>query len=358
MEEVMKKIYYAPENTGGFGGIQKLKQAVFENTGIRLADSDVEKWLLKQDIYTLYKTAPVHFKRNRVLVNKIDWQFQVDLVDMAAYSSENDGVRYLLTCIDLFSKYAWVRCLKNKSGKHVTAAFKDILEEGRIPHKLQTDEGKEFLNREFDALIRKNKIIHFTTSNETKASVIERFNRTLKTKMWKYLAANNSKRYVDVLQDLVSAYNRSYHRSIKMKPAEVTKDNEHIVFNNLYKAKDKGMITFKFKAGDTVRISKLRSPFKKGYEQNYTDEYFTVMECLHRRPPVYRLKDYDGEILQGTFYEPELQKVIVDKNKTFKIEKVLSRKRRQGQNMVLVKWVGWPDKFNTWISEKQLIQLP
>lgn len=170
--------------------------------------------------------------------------------------------------------------------------------------------------------------------------------------MWRYLTANNSKRYVS------SSYNNSHHSSIRMKPSEVTKDNEHIVFNNLYRKKDKSLVAFKFKVGDTVRISKLRGSFKKGYKQNYTDEYFNVAECLPRRPPVYRLKDYDGEILEGSFYGPELQKIIIDKNQTFKIEKILSRKKRQGQIMVLVKWLGWPDKCNSWISEKQIIQLP
>ena len=295
----MKKIYYDPKNAGGYGGIQRLKQAVFENTGVRYTDSDIERWLLKQDVYTLHKMAPIHFKRNRVLVNKKDWQFQADLVDMSAYSSENDGVRYLLTCIDVFSKYAWVRCLKNKSGRCVTEAFKDILDEGRKPRKLQTDKGTEFFNREFKALVREYNVLHFTTSNETKACIVERFNRTLKTKMWRYLTANNSRRYVDILQDLVSSYNRGYHRSIKMALSEVTKENEQTVFNNLYPKETKDLVNFKYKPGDTVRISKMRGCFKKGYKQNYTDEYFTVAECVPRRPPVYTLKDYDGEMLGG-----------------------------------------------------------
>ena len=151
----------------------------------------------------------------------------------------------------------------------------------------------------------KNKITHFATGSELKASVVERFNRTLKSRMWRYLTAINSKRYIDVLQDIVCGYNNSYHRSIKMKPVDVSKDNETIVFKTLYGVRDglSKKTVFKYKVGDVVRISKVRGPFAKGYEENYTHEFFTISECIPRQPPVYRLKDYDGDVIQGSFYE-------------------------------------------------------
>lgn len=354
MEGTLQKIYLDPAHPGGLGSVSKLRNAVGECTGVTPSLSSVNEYLLAQDVYTLHAKAAVHFPRNRVLVSGIDKQFQADLVDMGEYAEENDTVRYLLTCIDVFSKYAWVRCLSNKSGLTVTKAFKDILSDGRIPVKLQTDEGTEFYNKHFQRLMSQYKITHFSTSNETKASVVERFNRTFKTRMWRYLTSVNSRRYVDVVQELVEAYNNSHHRSIKMQPSAVNKDNEKTVFIQLYKLYPQKPVCFKFNKGDTVRISKLRGGFRKGYKQTFTDEHFTISRCIARDPPVYKLTDCAGELLKGTFYEPELQKVIIGKNKMFKIEKIMDRKISRGKKQVFVKWLGWPEKFNSWVSEKDI----
>ena len=276
---------------------------------------------------------------------------------MTELSEQNDGVKFMLVCIDVFSKYAWVRCLKNKSARSVTDAFEDILREGRIPVKLQTDKGTEFFNKEFARLLEKFKIKHFATSSETKACVVERLNRTIKTRMFRYLEAQNSKRYIDALQDLISAYNHSYHRSIKMRPVDVTQENVDEVFKNLYGKKDTSPLRFRYRVGDLVRISKTRRAFQKGYKQNYTDEFFTIAERVFRKPVVYRLKDQLGELIEGTFYEQELQKIIVPPDFAFKIEDVLSRRKKGKDSLVLVKWKGWPDKFNSWIPEKDIIHL-
>ena len=355
MDRLLSKTYYDAAGSGSYGGINKLQRGVKQSGKEIPPLKYVKKWLLKQDAYTLHTPASIHFRRNRVMVSGIDRQFQADLVDMSEYAPENEGVHFLLTCIDVFSKYAWVRSLPSKSAMNVSKAFGDILKEGRVPVKLQTDAGKEFYNKTFQRLLERHDIKHFSTSNETKASIVERFNRTLKTNMWRYLTASNSRRYVDKLQDMVHAYNRSYHRSIKMTPASVVKDNEQMVFNTLYKTKQDAKIVFRYDIGDTVRISKAKGIFRKGYEQTFTDEYFVISQKISRYPPVYKLKDYGGDTLQGTFYEQELQKVIVPKNKEFKIEKVIDRKRAGSKNLLYVKWLGWPDAFNSWVSEKTLV---
>ena len=123
-------------------------------------------------------------------------------------------------------------------------------------------------------------------------------------------------------------YNHSYHRSIKMKPVDVTKENESIVFKTLHGVKNKLVkeTIFKYKISDLVRISRVRGPFTKGYEEKYTHGFFTISDRIHWQPPVYRLKDYDGDIIQGCFYEQELQKINVSGDKTFKVEKILDKK--------------------------------
>ena len=205
MEDVLKTVYYSPKDPGSYSSRLNLKDAASRRYGEKITDSNVGDWLQRQDVYSLYRMAPKHFRRNRILVHNIDDQFQADLVDMTELAEHNDNVKFMLVCIDVFSKYAWVRGLKNKSAKTVTAAFEDILREGRIPVKLQTDKGTEFFNKEFSRLTKKYGINHFATSSETKASVVERLNRTIKTRMYRYLEAQNSKRYIDILQDLIGA---------------------------------------------------------------------------------------------------------------------------------------------------------
>lgn len=149
MANLMKSVYYTPSSSGSLGGKNRLKQTVLEDTGVRLSDQQVSDWLAGEDAYTLHKPIRHNYKRNRVIVYGIDSQFQVDLVDMSMYSKENDGYKYMLTCIDVLSKFAWVRLLKNKAGLEVPNAFASILSEGRVPQKLQTDRGKEFFNKHF-----------------------------------------------------------------------------------------------------------------------------------------------------------------------------------------------------------------
>lgn len=356
MEGVLQKVYYNVANPGGLGGVDRLISAaktVDENVTPNL--SGVKTWLEKQDVYTLHAPAAKNFQRNRVFVKGIDDQFQADLVDLGEYSKDNDDNRYLLTCIDVFSKYAWVRPIPNKTGACVTKAFKDILCEGRVPQKLQTDAGGEFHNRTFRQLMDDYGIKHFSTGNETKANYIERFHRSYKAHMWRYLTATNSRRYIDVLHDLTDAYNHSYHRSIKMAPMDVTKSNEKKVFTYMYKQKQIPLTAIKYRVGDAVRISKYRGVFRKGYEQTYTDEFFKITECIPRTPPVYRLQDTAGDNIQGTFYAKELQRVIIDKNKVFKIEKILKKKKSKRGIMVLVKWLNWPEKYNSWLLESEVI---
>src|SRR4029434_1663936 len=149
MSEHLKAAYYDRSSEGCYGGRDRLKNAVFNATGVQLPARQVSEWLAGEEAYTLHKATRINYKRNRVIVYGIDRQFQADLVDMSSYSKENDNVKYMLTCIDVFSKYAWVRVLKTKTGTEVARAFDSILKEGHVPQKIQTDRGKEFFNKDF-----------------------------------------------------------------------------------------------------------------------------------------------------------------------------------------------------------------
>ena len=256
--------------------------------------------------------------------------------------------------IDVFSKYAWMIPLKNKSGPSLVEAFKVILSSGRKPEKIMTDQGTEFLNRHFRALMKEEDIELYNTYNETKASIVERLIRTLKTKMWRYFTAKKTLRYVDMLQDLLYSYNHSVHRSIKTEPVSVTLENEKKVWHTLYSDRtEEKTPKYKFKIGDQVRISKIKRKFEKGYLPNFSQEIFSISKRIPRDPPVYKIKDYDGEELKGMFYGKELQKVIKQDN-VYEIEKIL-KKRGRGKNVqYLVRWAGYPSTYNSWVKGSEI----
>ena len=188
--------------------------------------------------------------------------------------------------------------------------------------------------------------------------MVERFNRTLKQLMWRMFTTSSSYHYLDQLDDLVNGnYNQSVHRSIKMKPADVNENKASEVWNNLYRNLFKKPTKYKFKVGDQVKISKHKRIFEKGYLPSWTEETFTVAQRLLRDPPVYRLKEADGDWIKGTFYEFELQKVIETEKHLFRIEKILKRRGRGANKEVLVHWKGWPKKYDSWIPHNQLVAL-
>ena len=201
----------------------------------------------------------------------------------------------------MFSKYGWIIPLKNKTAESVTQAFKTIFKEGRKPQYLWTDKGKEYYNKNMKELLEKNKITLYSTQNEEKSSVCERWNRTIKTKMWKQFTIQGNTQYLDMLPKLVKQYNNTKHSSIKMTPIEASqKINEGTVYFNLYGDMEPSSAKPKFKAGDKVRISKYkRNVFDKGYPPNWTEEVFTVDKIQYTNPITYKLKDLRGEDIQG-----------------------------------------------------------
>ena len=187
---------YNQKLVGSYGGVAALRRVV--------PDRDVERWLSEQDTYTLHKPVGRRFKRRCVVVGGPNQQWQADLVDVSRLKKTNDGTTFLLTVIDVFSKRAWCIPLNNKSAVSLVAAFAPLLGK-KAPITLQTDKGSEFLNRALQKLLKEYGVHHFATHNEeTKAGIVERFNRTLKTQMWRYFTNIQSVRYIDVLQQHVS----------------------------------------------------------------------------------------------------------------------------------------------------------
>jgi hypothetical protein len=215
---------------------------------------------------------------------------------------------------------------------------------------LQTDKGTEFLNSTFQKLLKDHNIRHYTSENDDiKAAVVERFNRTLKGAMWRYLTHSSDGRYIDILPNLVSSYNNTFHRSIKMAPSEVNAQNESIVRSRLYASKPTLTRKWKYPVGQTVRIKQSKRVFRKGYEPSWTEEIFTISSLYPSDPPTYILKDLAGEVIKGKFYEQEIQPIIKTDD-TFIVERVIKTRRRGKRTEYFVKWRNYPDKFNSWVD--------
>jgi hypothetical protein len=314
----------------------------------------IKEWLADQEAQSMHKPLKKRFERCRVIVSGIDDQWQMDLADLTHLEKSNKGYKYLLGCIDILSKYVWVVPIKSKHAKSILTALKSILEEGgREPRKLQSDKGTEFTNATVQNYLKSRGIRFFTTENaETKAQIIERFWRTLKGKMFKYFTAKGTERYIDVLDDLVHSYNHTNHSSIRMCPAEVNSNNEARVKETLYR-NHPSLSLPRLEIKDYVRISKNKGYFGKGYLPNWSREIFLVKSILPTQPVTYRLEDQNQEIIKGSFYEEELQKVK-HLSEVFKIEKILRKRQKSGRKQYFVKWLDYPDSFNSWINASDI----
>ena len=182
----------------------------------------------------------------------------------------------------------------------------------------------------------------YSMHNEGKSVVAEKFIKTLKTKIYKYMTSTSKNAYVDQLDDIVNEYDNTYHTAIKMKPVEV-KDNTYIDYKKEVNDKDP-----KFKAGDHVRISKYKNIFAKGYTPSWSEEVFVIKKVKNAVPWAYIINDLNGEDIIGTFYEKELQKT---NQQEFRVEKVI---RRRGDKLY-VKSKGYDSSFNSWIDKKDLM---
>jgi len=215
---------------------------------------------------------------------------------------------------------------------------------------------QEFQNRLFRALLRRLKIQTYTISSIRKCSLVERCNRTIKTRMYRSFTARGSHRWVDILQKITTAYNNSYHRSIKRTPNQVTIQNESEVRDILYPPLNVARKPPKLKINDSVRITRQKSVFQKGYQQTYSYEVFTVAKVQNTRPITYGIQDYNLQSIKGSFYESELQ--LVDKSSNiYPIEAVIRRRRYRGRTQYLVKYLGYSSIFNSWVEQSDLFNV-
>ena len=348
----LKRRYRDPGQPGSLGGAARFGKA----QGITVQRA---KRILEHELgYTLHKPTRRRFPTSRVLVFGPDEQWAADLVDVQKLKRENKGTNYLLTVVDVFSKYAWVLPVKQKTGPLMARALATLFKTSkRSPQKLQTDDGKEFYNKHVTKVLKEHGTHHFSTAGDTKASVVERFNRTFKQRLYRYMTTFNTFKYLSVLPKLVSGYNASFHRSIGRAPRDVDESNAEEVWDTLYddkKKKKKKKNRGALKVGDRVRLNAKHRTFQKGYLPGWTEEVFLITRAnLDGNVPTYRISEWDDTPIKGTFYAQDLQKVTVTDDDLFRIDSVVRRKK----DKLLVRWKGWPSKYDSWMDKKDLISL-
>jgi hypothetical protein len=274
----------------------------------------------------------------KVLVYFPNDVWSADIVEMNSEGMEeqNDGYKYILVVIDVFTRYAWTRKLKNKTAVETAKAFKSIINDSKAkPRALWVDQGKEFYNKEVKQVLKDVKI--YSTYGEGKASYVERLNRTLKNMMYKQFTINMNRNWIDILDDITNHYNNKVHSAIDTTP------------NKLYNSEISKPINIettddnkpKYKIGDRVRISYKRRPtFDKAYLPNWTWEIFTISKVIKSSPITYKIKDFEGDEIDGSFYESELQ-LTKQKDDYYLIEKILDSKTVGKKKYTLVKWLGY-----------------
>jgi len=229
---------------------------------------------------------------------------------MESLAGSNDGYKFILCIVDVFSKYAWCIPLKNKSATTVLDAVKEVVEKsGRMPEKIWVDQGSEFYNKSFKAWLKQHNIIMYSSFGDSKAVVVERFIRTLRDLLTKKMTEAKTTHWVKILPNVVKYYNHKFHRTIQMSPTEASDPANTLQVFLLHQAnKSKKVEKPKFHVGDRVRIARTKGRFEKGSTANWSHEVFTISEVKKTEPITYLLMDENGEVIQGAFYNQELQK--------------------------------------------------
>ena len=303
----LRNAYYNIEKPSGYAGASKLAR--------EFPLYNVHEWLARQPTYTLHKPMRRKFPTRKYRVSGAYMLWQIDLMEMIPYAKINQGYRYILTCIDVYTRYARALPIKTKDGVTVAKALSKMLHESATtPKHIQSDLGKEFYNAHVQNLFKKFNINHYTVHSQFKAALVERFNRTLRQKLTRYFTHQGRKVWIHVLPQIIKTYNNTPHSGIagklpiELQDAELTGMGD-IDFWRKQESQQPQKLTktprTPHKIGSLVRISRISAtnPFRKNFDQNWSEEVYRI-HAIDRleRPVMYTLKDISDEIAQGRFY--------------------------------------------------------
>jgi hypothetical protein len=344
----MDELYYQVGGPASFGGVEKLRRKAGTSR------KKVLEFLEQSDVYTKYKPARRHFLRRKTIAYQKFELIQADLADFQKLSRFNKGFKYVLVAIDVLSKFVFYIPVKSKTCAAVHQGFKKIFSVA-TPKLLQTDQGGEFTSAKMQQYFKRKHVHWYHTFSESKATLAERQIRTLRESLIRIFSHTGSKKYIHLLPKLANAYNNTPHSRTGLAPIKVNEKNQTQVFEKLFGGPRRSSSKPKFSPGDQVRVSFVKGIFTKGsYEQNFTDEVFTIKRIKFSDPLMYYVEDIDQTEILGGFYEKELTRVKKNDQDLWDVEKVIkSRTCKDGVKQYLVKWRGYDSKHNSWVTDLQ-----
>ena len=373
----LERRYYDLRRPGSFASLEGLYRAI-KNEGQFLIPREVlRRWLESRDDYVTHREARHTVKPMRhVVVSGVDSIWGTDLIDFnkPRYVKANRSYSYILLVVDVFSRYAWTRPLKNKSGKAVASAFEDIFrKEGRVPKALWSDSGREYLNADVRRVMEERRVHLYQSQSDHKSNYAERLIKTLRSKLFRQFQRQGTYNWIDHLDDVVWGYNHTVHSSVGRAPAAVDSGNEEEVFDHMYPfpgAYDRALRRartgrglpkkFGFRVGEHVNVSHLRGVFSRQYDQKFSNQIYVVSKRRYADQgiPVYELETLRNEPLVGTFTENQLGHVEFDPDAwEYPVEKVLRHRTRKGVKESLVRFLGWGPEWDEWVPDQRIRDL-
>ena len=319
------------------------------------SQAELEDALHRIDAYSRHKTPRKPIYNPYMIWNKREL-LEADLTDLQTLQEHNQGVRYWLVVIDCFTRFVWLRAIKNKNGATVADAMQSILSDMDGPQikRLNSDRGAEFKSRNWLQLMQRFGIKH--NYPNTHCRMVERVQQTLQKMVHTHMTDRESRTYIHALQDIVDAYNSKFHRMIHTSPRRAELPRNHYAVRlalerHIQKIREK-RIKPKYKIGQIVRVAKYDMLFRRSFDEQFDVEMFLVAEVSERLPrPMYRLKKPTGELTDDVYYEEELSPIYGD---DFKVQEVIKKRRYRGRPQSLVHWLGWPRELSTWVDDSDI----
>jgi hypothetical protein len=304
----LKNSFYDLRRATAYSAPQTLLKEL-RASGSKVKLATVQKWLSGQPTYYQHKPINRKFQRRKYEMSHPGDLLQIDLLDVRNMNKHNKPFKYILTCIDGFSKKAFATPLKSKNSDEVEKAFSEMLFTIPNVRNVSSDKGKEFAK--LPALLKKSGINYYTSQDDMiKCGMIERFQRTLRSRFNKHFTKTGQRRFIEALPKIMKNYNKTVHSTTGFKPDDVTDENNHKIFAKLYPEKlavnEPGKS--KFKPGDQVLLARPRKLFKKE-GHGWTLEPFFIHKIRETSPVTYEVRDQEGDVIEGGFYKQELQQI-------------------------------------------------
>ena len=327
-KQYLNTIYHNAKHPAAFSTLDVLYRHVKSHNRFNLSRKEVEDFLLANEVYTTHvgKHRPKHWSKIIVPYEKYMYEFDT------AHLNTGDKIKHFVIGVDAFSKKADARPVPNLKADTVSRAMSEILDSLGNPAKIRVDRGTEYINATVRDMLRERDVKVFHSYAPKKSQIVERLIGHIKQRLYKLLQHKGSKKWSHFLPDVMKGYNRRVHRTIAMAPNNVkASDESKLWFKKKHEAFDAQPLPseFKYRIGDSVRIIVPKGLYSKSYDEKFSAQiYYIASRFSPQNINRYKVKDGQNELLGQSFSESELERVIVNEDTEYRVEKVLERKKR------------------------------